>query len=316
MPSRVGFLKCYYGYKNFGDELLLFGVLQKIQELQRIDHLIIEVGDKIWMDHRLTSNTALFAFCSFTIQTVQRGLYPKSLICNTVKFFGGGEVINDQDKYVGKNILKKIFFAFFARSGRNYLLQYPKDFFWWEVYMLGGIGKIYKRTSRLLYALIFPRIAHAFLRDEDSCNIIQHYTPNYTQVDDFSTPVIQQYKQTHPQTKVQDKYILINASSHVNIQSYIHKLETFVHKYPKHKIIFFACDMRDDIYVYHQLHKKYKKMSLYDWTQYPLTNTLDVLAGAQAAMGSRLHFLYPLKLLDIPLDPIIYKDKVRKLIID
>lgn len=130
MPSRVGFLKCYYGYKNFGDELLLFGVLQKIQELQRIDHLIIEVGDKIWMDHRLTSNTALFAFCSFTIQTVQRGLYPKSLICNTVKFFGGGEVINDQDKYVGKNILKKIFFAFFARSGRNYLLQYPKDFFW------------------------------------------------------------------------------------------------------------------------------------------------------------------------------------------
>ena len=37
------YLKGYYGYKNFGDELLLFGVIEEIFSRYKVEELIIEV---------------------------------------------------------------------------------------------------------------------------------------------------------------------------------------------------------------------------------------------------------------------------------
>ena len=39
------YLKGYYGYKNFGDELLLFGVIEEIFSRYKVEELIIEVGN-------------------------------------------------------------------------------------------------------------------------------------------------------------------------------------------------------------------------------------------------------------------------------
>jgi len=41
------YLKGYYGYKNFGDELLLFGVIKEIFSRYAIEHLVIEVGNHL-----------------------------------------------------------------------------------------------------------------------------------------------------------------------------------------------------------------------------------------------------------------------------
>lgn len=42
-PSQ-GYLKCYYGYKNFGDEVLAFGVINRIfANYPTINKLYIEV---------------------------------------------------------------------------------------------------------------------------------------------------------------------------------------------------------------------------------------------------------------------------------
>jgi len=51
------YLKGYYGYKNFGDELLLFGVIKEIFSRYAVEHLVIEVGNhlriKKWIERNI-----------------------------------------------------------------------------------------------------------------------------------------------------------------------------------------------------------------------------------------------------------------------
>jgi hypothetical protein len=50
------YLKGYYGYKNFGDELLLFGVIKEIFSRYTVGHLVIEVGNLLWIEKRIERN--------------------------------------------------------------------------------------------------------------------------------------------------------------------------------------------------------------------------------------------------------------------
>jgi len=50
------YLKGYYGYKNFGDELLLFGVIKEIFSRYSVERLVIEVGNRLWMKKRIERN--------------------------------------------------------------------------------------------------------------------------------------------------------------------------------------------------------------------------------------------------------------------
>lgn len=54
------YLRGYYGYKNFGDEILFFGVIKRIIDNHSIEKLYVEVEDENWMQHRMEKNAA---FC-------------------------------------------------------------------------------------------------------------------------------------------------------------------------------------------------------------------------------------------------------------
>jgi hypothetical protein len=58
------YLKGYYGYKNFGDELLLFGVIKEIFSRYAVENLIIEVGNhlriKKWIEKNKKFITARY----------------------------------------------------------------------------------------------------------------------------------------------------------------------------------------------------------------------------------------------------------------
>jgi hypothetical protein len=51
-----GYLRGYYGYRNFGDELLFFGVAKRLFAKYPLTKLFIEVGDKSWMEDRIWEN--------------------------------------------------------------------------------------------------------------------------------------------------------------------------------------------------------------------------------------------------------------------
>ena len=58
------YLKGYYGYKNFGDELMLFGVIKEIFSRYAVEHLVIEVGNhlriKKWIERNKKFITARY----------------------------------------------------------------------------------------------------------------------------------------------------------------------------------------------------------------------------------------------------------------
>ena len=54
--SMEGYLRGYYGYKNFGDELLFFGVVKRLFAKYPLTKLFVEVGNKSWMDDWVREN--------------------------------------------------------------------------------------------------------------------------------------------------------------------------------------------------------------------------------------------------------------------
>ena len=50
------YLKGYYGYQNFWDEMLLFGVIEKIFSDYQVEQLVIEIGDLEWIKQRKERN--------------------------------------------------------------------------------------------------------------------------------------------------------------------------------------------------------------------------------------------------------------------
>lgn len=68
-----GYLKCYYGYKNFGDEMLAFGVINRIfSDYPTIEKLYIEVGDKVRFSERLEKNNSYLKVSLSKIELIQK----------------------------------------------------------------------------------------------------------------------------------------------------------------------------------------------------------------------------------------------------
>ncbi|MEI7558010.1 MAG: hypothetical protein WCJ45_04205 [bacterium] len=51
-----GYLRGYYGYRNFGDELLFFGVVKQLCTRYSLTKLFVESGDVSRMEDRVWAN--------------------------------------------------------------------------------------------------------------------------------------------------------------------------------------------------------------------------------------------------------------------
>ena len=92
------YLRGYYGYKNFGDELLFFGVIKQIYTRYPITKLYVEVGNVSRMEDRVWEN-------------YQGILTDKQL--NTIKFIPAKQhkykIITHLINFLGIGKYKKIF---------------------------------------------------------------------------------------------------------------------------------------------------------------------------------------------------------------
>lgn len=52
-PITHGYLKGYYGYKNYGDELLALGIIPYLFDRYPLEELVVEVDDVEWFQTRL-----------------------------------------------------------------------------------------------------------------------------------------------------------------------------------------------------------------------------------------------------------------------
>lgn len=318
-----GYLKCYYGYKNRWDELLLFGVLDWIKNHTPVTQLDIQVGDVHWMKKRAKMHKEELNTIGLQLSYIDKNSAWSTAKSYDNYFFGGGEVINDQDSYVlppkasRKQYIYYFLSKFFTRSGRNYFLQYRNVIRHGQFFLLWGIGKPYKRTTKQLYKKLLTKAKGIITRDTTSYQIALGYNPHTTLYHDFSQYMIQLFRvvwSAYNPSYPADSYILINAQDHTRSDKTLIDIQAFVHAHPDKIPVYFPCDMQDDDKYFAVLSQYIPDLQQYDWTKQTVMQTIALFAHAHAGIGSRLHFLYPLHSFGKTYTSTATKDKVAKLL--
>ncbi len=306
------YLRGYYGYQNFGDELLFFGVIHRLFSKYPLHKLYVEVGNRSWMEDRIRTNYQWLlsdTHMRWLVFVNAKQHFHKSIthLCTMLwwnkykdmfKFFWGGEVLSDQRPFPhdGRNL--PLLFHHTIRQGKFALL-------WW-------ITPPHKLRTKLLYRYLLPKAERIVLRDKVSFNIATNHNPTSSHLyHDFAQDVL---KRLSPwSSPVAGKYILININHQMCTPQYLQQIVDFCHTYPHHKKIFFPGDIHDDMYCFDRITSHIPWCELYQWTHHTLIETLGLFAHADAGIGARLHFLLPLKWYHKPMVAIPYADKIHAL---
>lgn len=310
---KQAYLRWFYGYKNFGDELLFFGVVDRIfSHYPELEDLVVEVNNKTWMEYWVKKNyheylsKQQYTKVSFveikqhrwkrlthTLSLLGFGKYKKFF-----KFFGGGEVLSDERP--------------FPHDGRNIPLLFNATIRKWNFMLLGGIGTPRKRRTKILYKLLLPRAQGIITREEISYNTAIMWNGHTSLYQDFSQNSIE--KTSCKNSPIWWSYVLINSNlKSWNPETKQHIVD-FCKTHAQHKKIYFPCDMNDDIYCFADLQQDIPDLEMYDWTKHSLQDSLCVFKETTAAIGARLHFLLPLKIFKKPFTAIKYAEKISKMI--
>lgn len=306
------FLKCYYGYKNFWDEILFFGIVKDVFERFNLSRLTVEVWDKVFFDRWVRDNISLLASYVDKIDVVQIGQYRRSDFADTFKIFGGGEVFTDARS--------------FPYDGRNYLLKYHRDIIKKNFVLMGGIGKPTKLSTKMLYRMVLPYAQQIVVREQTSYDIVKRYTNKVVLHHDFSLETLQNFVFSFETKKIwlttpsgdtiHDNYIVVNIHPHIRKKPYQQQVFDACQRYHDYQKIYMPCDINYDTIFFAELKERFPDMILRDWTTCSLDQTLAMLAGARFGIGARLHFLYVLKVAKVPFEALVYQEKVKKLILD
>jgi len=299
------FLKWFYGYRNRGDELLLFGVIDYISthrpELTTLD---IEVQDTTWMRQRY--NTTLQSFPILARQELTINFVPlsKHLKDNFVYdryFFGGGEVFAESRGFYG---------------GRNYLIRYFFAINHRPFVLLGGIETPHSRQQQLLYRYLLPKAESIVCRDTTSYELANNYTHRIDLYHDFAIPVVQYcQKEGFQSSIVTSPYLLVNMIDSMCTPEHCATLSKFLQQYSSSHIFVYVSCASWDYKGWKRLQNNYPDRSiLYDWTEHSLSETLWLFAQTIAGIGCRLHFLLVLQILQKDRFVFPYAEKVTKLI--
>jgi polysaccharide pyruvyl transferase WcaK-like protein len=317
---KEAYLRGYYGYKNFGDELLFFGIVKRIIDTYGVEKLHVEVEQLPWIHHWIEKNAAFArgheeSFYLGKLHFVAnihhkhkllgyiKTLFGRKHYRGMYRFFGGGEVLTDERK--------------FPHDGRNIPLLFPYNVLRKNFTLLGGIALPHKMRTHFLYRILLPRAQHIILRDQNSLDTAQKRSAKAKLHEDFALVTIRkELRKQSPNLVYQDKnkYILVNINHQEFTTENIAKIRAFCAERPLHQVYFFPCDMKDDAKLYTQLKNYLPDLLHYDRTQHTVESTLSLFAHADAGIGCRLHFLLPLKVYGKEVQAIPYAEKINNMI--
>lgn len=309
---KKAFLKCYYGYRNLWDEILFFWVLSYLQSNLDIKRVTVQVGDKAFMQERVTRNEVLVSALAEQelikkIKFIQVWRYSIPKTSGMLKVFGGGEV------FARKNGLW---------AGWNYVAKYRREIVRGNFVILGGLDSAKTRRQKLFYRLVLPRAQSVVLREATSYQIALSYWATAVLHEDFAVKVIQTALKLNAKYAINEKnksqkklkpYVLVNLHPSVATEQSFQKIENFVKGFPTHDVYYVRAGQEDKKF-FNDIQSRIPHAKLYNWTEYDICQIVDFFEKAQAWIWARLHFLLLLKECGVKLHTIIYAEKVQKLI--
>lgn len=291
------YLKGYYGYKNFGDELLLLWLLPWLFARYTIEKLYIECDDVVRLENRLQRHDDLVGNLLEKIEVV-----PKKntiFLQQNIKIFGGGEVFTDARP--------------FPYNGRNYLLW----FFWTilkkKFHVVGGIGTIKKKSTKLLYRFLLGRARSITVRDATSGTVAKYFSTRVHLYHDFALDVLEKLKPTISSTD-RAPYHIINVNPYIRNEQTKEHIRNLSEKYPHDEFRYIPGEMESDQLYVSEIRAIIPTLQLYDRTTYHIHDSVSFLAWAGESIAARLHVLICLHEFSVPYVPLVYQEKISKLL--
>lgn len=308
------FLKCFYGYRNWWDELLFRGVIDYIAtHYPEIEHLDVEVADVTWMQSWREINKGsmwVSAIATPFVTGVRHiSFIPLSRdIGDNFRydkyFFGGGELFAESRWFHG---------------GWNYLLRYFFAINSKPFVLLGGFEKANTRWQKILYKYVFRKAEAIICRDSISHQTVSMHVQQREKAllyEDFAIKIIQIARWNKEMKQVQSPYALVNLIEHRLDDAAREMMQQWYRNYKdtqNGEIVYFPCTNTDK--------KRHETLitrgvvsQLYNREEHTIEESLSLFAHADAVVWSRLHFLLPAQILDRPRLAISYAEKIDKLI--
>jgi len=301
------YLKWFYWYKNFWDEMLFFWLLNYLQKEYNPESFTVEVWNKQRIQNRIHNNKSFLnkgiidkldfvenAVVSKRFRQLQSLLWIDKYR-DHFKVFGWWEVLDESRKFP-HNWWNLFLLHNYSIRKKNFIL-------------VGWIGTDKKKQTKKLYRYLLPRAKKIICREEWSVKLAKKYSKNVFLYNDFSKNILNNTKNIK-----QEKTALINVGPKYYTENNIQKIRDYIKKHDKHKKIFFPADINFDKEFYPKLRKIIPDLEIYDRTRHSLWETIDLFASCSGGVGSRLHFLYPLKFFNNSLVSISDSNKVKKMI--
>jgi len=307
------YLKWFYWYKNFWDEVLLFWLLNYLQKEYNPNKIVIEVWDIEWIQSRFNKNK----------------WYLQSGIIDKVDFVENKEISRRFKQilsFFGINKYKKFFKVFgwwevldesrkFPHDGRNLVLIHNYSIRKWNFILVWWIGTNEKFRTKNLFKYILHKAKKIICREKISYErAIDNWWKNVISYEDFSKQIFQSFSSQNSSGWQKD-VILINISPKYFNKKNIEKIKSFVWKHNSDcKKIFFPADINIDKELFTEIRKSIPDLEIYDRTKHSLKDSIELFSSCKWWIWSRLHFLYPLKIFGKEFESISDSDKVVKVI--
>ena len=303
------YLKWYYGYKNWGDELLVLWLIHWLWEEYTFEQLVIETKDPIFLSQRIDNCKKIVKWTHLDNIVCVGKKNPYQWNKEYLHVFWGGEVFSDARP--------------FPYNGRNYFLWFLKTIMNKNFIVLWGIGTEKKRWTKFLYRYMLWYAQKVVVRDEWSyaiakkyCNekhLVLYHDFAYDVLDD--TPSLQSrqiVKKLSNFPPLEKPYIVINVNVYLRNDEVIDKCRQIVKLYPQHHYYFFSAALGSDEMMMEKWEALFGSLSFYDWTQHSLEETLLFIKSADFVLAARLHVLLVAQYFNVPFEAIVYQEKIEK----
>ncbi|MDR2540686.1 MAG: polysaccharide pyruvyl transferase family protein [Candidatus Peribacteria bacterium] len=293
-----------------GDEIILFSLLTRIQDTRNPDQISLLSGDPVWLEDWLIQHKDFFPPILHKLQIMPNPTpweYLKMILGFGKKYdfyiFGGGQVVDEERK--------------FPHNGRNLPLLFRRVINKGNFALVGGIGTQNKDGTPILHKMLLEKAQIVVLRDSFSEGLAEKLLPKNMRykvqtIGDFSLSLLEESKKLLEKGKIKtsrDPYVLINLSPLCTFPQAIKKIKSFLRKHPNAQPIYFPAHLHEDLQYFTMLQEQIPPIELFDWTKAGVATTMKLFYFAEAGIGAKLHFLYPLKYFGVPYEVLVNNHK-------
>ena len=297
------YLKWYYWYKNFGDELLLLWVLTYLKNTYWAIHITIETQDTIRLNHWMDVHAWYFPDCKLSYASSRYETIVAQCKADYLIIWWW-EVITD------------------ARSipynWWNYLLRnYWYRLFWKKIVLLWWFWVPKHIWSNFLYKILYNYANSIVCREPASYErVIQYVSKNKCVLhEDFAYTILRSIKTIHWSSSLwHGTYAIINCNPYIWSAETKQKIINYCSQGWYDSLIYFPAELTIDAPMYNELLKELPNLIWYDRTAESLKTIALLFASASWWIAARLHVLILLQFYWVEYTPLVYQEKITKIL--